>query len=164
MKRQTPHQDAENTVTETLQHHPVGAMLKIQHRKQQLEKRLEEKCLELKKLCMKEYELTGILPRETPLGIDESPPKIRRKVVTMYPYDKELLKQLAQQSPGEENKKRKALSPWNSCDNLPLRSSSPASPKHSTWTSPKGHGHHSHSTARSHITKSFKFLKKQLHQ
>uniref|UniRef100_A0A0A9XMU5 FERM domain-containing protein 4A n=1 Tax=Lygus hesperus TaxID=30085 RepID=A0A0A9XMU5_LYGHE len=160
MKRQSPHRDAENSAHETLPH-PVGAMLKIQHRKQQLEKRLEEKCLELKKLCMKEYELTGVLPMETPLGVDESPPKIRRKVVTMYPYDKELLKQLAQEGHGEENKKRKALSPWNSCDNLPLKSSSPASPKHGTWASPKGHGH---STARSHISKSFKFLKKQLHQ
>ncbi|CAA9996878.1 unnamed protein product, partial [Nesidiocoris tenuis] len=86
----------ENVQPKSTHEHPVEAMLKLQYRKDMLENRLKEKCTELMQLCKKEYELTGVVPMEAPDDFGGSPPKIRRRIATMFPYDGELLKQLSQ--------------------------------------------------------------------
>ncbi|BES87303.1 Domain of unknown function (DUF3338) [Nesidiocoris tenuis] len=162
MKRHNFQQDVENVQPKSTHEHPVEAMLKLQYRKDMLENRLKEKCTELMQLCKKEYELTGVVPMEAPDDFGGSPPKIRRRIATMFPYDGELLKQLSQPAPAGECLKRKPLSPWNSCDDLPSKST-PISPKHYTWTSPQGHHSGPGSKplkTRSEMAKSFKFFKK----
>lgn len=59
-----------------------------------LELRINEKCFELKKLCIAEAELTGVIPMEIPLDPDESPPKIKKRIGTMFPYTEEVIHQL----------------------------------------------------------------------
>ncbi|XP_028924333.1 innate immunity activator protein [Ornithorhynchus anatinus] len=58
-------------------------------RKQQelLEARLEACLQELRKLCMREAELTGTLPQEYPLKPGEKPPKVRRRIGAAYKLD-----------------------------------------------------------------------------
>lgn len=63
-------------------------------RKEILEAKLREKTLELKKLCIQEAELTGILPPETPIEPSESPPVFRRKVDTAFTYPESLIDKL----------------------------------------------------------------------
>ncbi|XKL64191.1 hypothetical protein PGB90_004277 [Kerria lacca] len=66
----------------------------LQSRKDALESKLREKTLELKKLCIQEAELTGILPPETPIEPGESPPVFRRKVGTAFTYPENLIEKL----------------------------------------------------------------------
>lgn len=56
-------------------------------RKQMLEETLEACLTELKKLCLRESELTGYLPKEYPLAEDEEPPSVRRRVGTTFQLD-----------------------------------------------------------------------------
>lgn len=51
----------------------------LQQRKEALQSKLNEKNIELKKLCVLEAELTGVIPLEIPLEAGESPPIIHRK-------------------------------------------------------------------------------------
>ncbi|XP_014251852.1 FERM domain-containing protein 4A-like [Cimex lectularius] len=107
-------------------------LLKLQSQKENLEVKIKEKCNELKKLCIAEAELTGVIPMEIPLDPDESPPKIRRRVGTMYPYNAEMLSLLTNHERGEErNPKRKIpLGSWN-------KNSTDGhvnSPPHYTWS------------------------------
>ncbi|XP_066235950.1 innate immunity activator protein isoform X1 [Saccopteryx leptura] len=62
-------------------------------RKQQraLEERLEACLEELRRLCLREAELTGVLPAEYPLKPGETAPKVRRRIGAAYKLDEEAL-------------------------------------------------------------------------
>uniref|UniRef100_A0A665U9L2 Innate immunity activator protein-like n=1 Tax=Echeneis naucrates TaxID=173247 RepID=A0A665U9L2_ECHNA len=63
--------------------------LKLKH--QSLEERLELCLLELRKLCIREAELTGTLPSDYPLMPDEEPPRIRRRIGASFKLDEGLI-------------------------------------------------------------------------
>ncbi|XP_026222682.1 innate immunity activator protein isoform X2 [Anabas testudineus] len=63
--------------------------LKLKH--QSLEERLELCLLELRKLCIREAELTGTLPSDYPLMPDEKPPQIRRRIGASFKLDEGLI-------------------------------------------------------------------------
>ncbi|KAG8518014.1 Innate immunity activator protein, partial [Galemys pyrenaicus] len=74
---------------------PVSPVKELTHavRKQQraLEERLEACLEELRRLCVREAELTGILPREYPLKPGEKAPKVRRRIGAAYKLDERAL-------------------------------------------------------------------------
>ncbi|XP_046535264.1 innate immunity activator protein isoform X1 [Equus quagga] len=74
---------------------PVSPMKELTHavRKQQraLEQRLEACLEELRRLCLREAELTGILPVEYPLKPGEKAPKVRRRIGAAYKLDERAL-------------------------------------------------------------------------
>ncbi|GIX99600.1 FERM domain-containing protein 4B [Caerostris darwini] len=57
----------------------VEMFVALKARKEALEKALRKKCEELKKICIREGELTGSLPPEMPLSLGEQIPVIKRK-------------------------------------------------------------------------------------
>lgn len=63
--------------------------MKLKH--QSLEDRLELCLLELKKLCIREAELTGKLSSDYPLMPDEKPPRIRRRIGAAFKLDTDLI-------------------------------------------------------------------------
>ncbi|XP_022597591.1 innate immunity activator protein [Seriola dumerili] len=63
--------------------------LKLKH--QSLEERLELCLLELRKLCIREAELTGSLPSDYPLMPDEKPPRVRRRIGASFKLDEGLI-------------------------------------------------------------------------
>ncbi|XP_063096336.1 innate immunity activator protein isoform X2 [Cavia porcellus] len=70
---------------------PVSPMKELTHavHKQQraLEARLEACLEELRRLCLREAELTGTLPEEYPLKPGEKPPRVRRRIGAAYKLD-----------------------------------------------------------------------------
>ncbi|KAI4884057.1 hypothetical protein NFI96_030656, partial [Prochilodus magdalenae] len=70
--------------------------MRLKH--QSLEDRLELCLLELKKLCIREAELTGTLPSDYPLLPDEQPPQIRRRIGATFKLDKGLIAQDGEES------------------------------------------------------------------
>ncbi|XP_050638136.1 innate immunity activator protein isoform X3 [Macaca thibetana thibetana] len=70
---------------------PVSPMKELAHavHKQQraLEARLEACLEELRRLCLREAELTGTLPAEYPLKPGEKAPKVRRRIGAAYKLD-----------------------------------------------------------------------------
>ncbi|XP_068774141.1 innate immunity activator protein isoform X2 [Struthio camelus] len=60
-------------------------------RRRELEARLEVCVQELRRLCLREAELTGILPREFPLQSGEKPPKVRRRIGAAFKLDETLV-------------------------------------------------------------------------
>ncbi|XP_066906358.1 uncharacterized protein sstn [Halyomorpha halys] len=66
----------------------------LQHKKEALEAKIRDKTSELRKLCIEEAELTGILPAETPLEPGESPPQFRRRIGTSFTYPENLINKL----------------------------------------------------------------------
>ncbi|XP_014649637.1 PREDICTED: uncharacterized protein C1orf106 homolog isoform X1 [Ceratotherium simum simum] len=74
---------------------PVSPVKELTHavRKQQqaLEERLEACLEELRRLCLREAELTGILPAEYPLRPGEKAPKVRRRIGAAYKLDEQAL-------------------------------------------------------------------------
>ncbi|XP_060629194.2 innate immunity activator protein isoform X1 [Anolis sagrei] len=62
-------------------------------RKQQkaLEEKLEACMQELRRLCLREAELTGLLPSEYPLKPGEKPPKVRRRVGAAFRLDEKAI-------------------------------------------------------------------------
>ncbi|KAB0376947.1 hypothetical protein FD755_011391 [Muntiacus reevesi] len=70
---------------------PVSPAKELTHavRKQQraLEERLEACLEELRRLCLREAELTGVLPAEFPLKPGEKAPKVRRRIGAAYKLD-----------------------------------------------------------------------------
>lgn len=63
--------------------------LKLKH--QALEERLELCLLELRKLCIREAELTGKLPSDYPLMPDEKLPHVRRRIGASFKLDEDLI-------------------------------------------------------------------------
>ncbi|XP_068454349.1 innate immunity activator protein [Clinocottus analis] len=63
--------------------------LKLKH--QSLEKGLELCLLELRKLCIREAELTGTLPSDYPLMPDEKLPMVRRRIGAAFKLDEGLI-------------------------------------------------------------------------
>lgn len=70
--------------------------MKLKH--QALQEQLEHCLLELKKLCIREAELTGKLPEDYPLLPGEKPPRIRRRVGAAFKLDELSLPQKAGES------------------------------------------------------------------
>ncbi|KAM4562108.1 innate immunity activator protein [Odontesthes bonariensis] len=70
--------------------------LKLKH--QSLEERLELCLLELRKLCIREAELTGTLPSDYPLITDEKLPRVRRRIGASFKLDAGLISQDQQDS------------------------------------------------------------------
>ncbi|XP_030589513.1 innate immunity activator protein isoform X2 [Archocentrus centrarchus] len=63
--------------------------LKLKH--QSLEERLEICLLELRKLCIREAELTGVMPSDYPMMPDEKPPRVRRRIGASFKLDEGLI-------------------------------------------------------------------------
>ncbi|KAJ6659525.1 hypothetical protein lerEdw1_018760 [Lerista edwardsae] len=74
---------------------PVSPMKDLTQamRKQQkvLEEHLEACVQELRRLCLREAELTGILPTEYPLKAGEKPPKVRRRIGAAFRLDEKAI-------------------------------------------------------------------------
>ncbi|KTF94216.1 hypothetical protein cypCar_00021142 [Cyprinus carpio] len=67
-------------------------------KQQALEDRLELCVLELKKLCIREAELTGKLPSDYPLLPDEKPPQVRRRIGAAFKLDEGFISQDGEES------------------------------------------------------------------
>ncbi|XP_055747370.1 innate immunity activator protein-like [Salvelinus fontinalis] len=65
--------------------------MRLKH--QALEDRLELCLLDLKKLCVREAELTGKLSSDYPLLADEKPPRVRRRIGATFKLDDSLIHQ-----------------------------------------------------------------------
>ncbi|XP_042155876.1 innate immunity activator protein-like [Oncorhynchus tshawytscha] len=65
--------------------------MRLKH--QALENRLELCLLDLKKLCIREAELTGKLSSDYPLLPDEKPPRVRRRIGATFKLDDSLIHQ-----------------------------------------------------------------------
>ncbi|XP_069731781.1 innate immunity activator protein [Phaenicophaeus curvirostris] len=71
---------------------PLKERAQVGRRRQQaLEARLEGCVQELRRLCLREAELTGALPREYPLKAGEKPPKVRRRIGAAFKLDETLV-------------------------------------------------------------------------
>ncbi|XP_031178319.1 innate immunity activator b isoform X2 [Sander lucioperca] len=70
--------------------------MKLKH--QALQERLEICLLELKKLCIREAELTGRLSDDYPLLPGEKPPQIRRRIGAAFKLDEQSMPQGAEES------------------------------------------------------------------
>ncbi|XP_058418835.1 FERM domain-containing protein 4B isoform X3 [Diceros bicornis minor] len=66
-------------------------ILELKKKEKLLQEKLLKKVEELKKICLREAELTGKIPKEYPLNIGEKPPQIRRRVGTAFKLDDNLL-------------------------------------------------------------------------
>ncbi|XP_045713625.1 FERM domain-containing protein 4A isoform X2 [Phyllostomus hastatus] len=61
----------------------------LKSRQEALEETLRQRLEELKKLCLREAELTGKLPDEYPLDPGEEPPIVRRRIGTAFKLDEQ---------------------------------------------------------------------------
>uniref|UniRef100_A0A3Q4I802 FERM domain containing 4Ba n=1 Tax=Neolamprologus brichardi TaxID=32507 RepID=A0A3Q4I802_NEOBR len=67
----------------------------LKKKEKELQDKLSAKLEELKKICLREAELTGRLPKEYPLATGEKVPQVRRRVGTafklddLFPYDED---------------------------------------------------------------------------
>ncbi|XP_060164001.1 FERM domain-containing protein 4B isoform X1 [Globicephala melas] len=66
-------------------------ILELKKKEKLLQEKLLKKVEELKKICLREAELTGKMPKEYPLNIGEKPPHVRRRVGTAFKLDDNLL-------------------------------------------------------------------------
>uniref|UniRef100_A0A670JGM5 FERM domain containing 4B n=1 Tax=Podarcis muralis TaxID=64176 RepID=A0A670JGM5_PODMU len=66
-------------------------ILELKKKEKFLQEKLLQKVDELKKICLREAELTGKMPKEYPLGTGEKPPQVRRRVGTAFKLDGNLL-------------------------------------------------------------------------
>ncbi|CAM4685823.1 innate immunity activator protein isoform X2 [Caretta caretta] len=63
----------------------------VRKQQQELAARLEACLVELRKLCLREAELTGILPQEYPLKQGDRPPMVRRRIGTAFKLDEKTI-------------------------------------------------------------------------
>uniref|UniRef100_A0A8C8SEF0 Innate immunity activator n=1 Tax=Pelusios castaneus TaxID=367368 RepID=A0A8C8SEF0_9SAUR len=63
----------------------------VRKQQQELEARLEACLAELRKLCLREAELTGMLPPEYPLKQGDKLPKVRRRIGTTFKLDEKTI-------------------------------------------------------------------------
>ncbi|KAK1327949.1 hypothetical protein QTO34_012371 [Cnephaeus nilssonii] len=63
----------------------------VRRQQRALEQRLEACLEELRRLCLREAELTGVLPAEYPLKPGETAPKVRRRIGAAYKLDEQAL-------------------------------------------------------------------------
>ncbi|KAM8795927.1 innate immunity activator protein [Eudromia elegans] len=63
----------------------------VRQQQRELEARLDACVQELRRLCVREAELTGTLPREFPLQDGEKPPAVRRRVGAAFRLDETLV-------------------------------------------------------------------------
>ncbi|XP_053083064.1 FERM domain-containing protein 4B isoform X3 [Pangasianodon hypophthalmus] len=75
---------ADSEVNEELKKEKIAELKK---KEQSLQDLLTQKLTELKKICLREAELTGKLPKEYPLASGEKPPTIRRRVGAAFKLD-----------------------------------------------------------------------------
>ncbi|KAJ6668241.1 hypothetical protein lerEdw1_015618 [Lerista edwardsae] len=66
-------------------------ILELKKKEKLLQEKLIQKVEELKKICLREAELTGKMPKEYPLNTGEKPPQVRRRVGTTFKLDGNLL-------------------------------------------------------------------------
>ncbi|EHH51192.1 FERM domain-containing protein 4B isoform X1 [Macaca fascicularis] len=66
-------------------------ILELKKKEKLLQEKLLKKVEELKKICLREAELTGKMPKEYPLNVGEKPPQVRRRVGTAFKLDDNLL-------------------------------------------------------------------------
>uniref|UniRef100_A0A669DAS3 FERM domain containing 4B n=1 Tax=Oreochromis niloticus TaxID=8128 RepID=A0A669DAS3_ORENI len=70
-------------------------LAELKKKEKELQDKLSAKLEELKKICLREAELTGRLPKEYPLATGEKVPQVRRRVGTafklddLFPYDED---------------------------------------------------------------------------
>ncbi|XP_077453929.1 FERM domain-containing protein 4B isoform X2 [Stigmatopora argus] len=62
-------------------------LAQLRKKEQDIHDILAKKTKELKKICLREAELIGKLPKEYPLSSDERPPQVRRRVGTAFKLD-----------------------------------------------------------------------------
>lgn len=67
-------------------------ILELKKKEKVLQEKLLKKVEELKKICLREAELTGKMPQEYPLSIGEKPPQVRRRMGTTFKLDDNLLR------------------------------------------------------------------------
>ncbi|XP_015815404.3 FERM domain-containing protein 4B isoform X2 [Nothobranchius furzeri] len=83
---------ADSEVTEEQKKEKIAELKK---KEKDLQDKLTQKLEELKKICLREAELTGKLPKEYPISTGEKAPPVRRRVGTafklddMFPYDED---------------------------------------------------------------------------
>ncbi|KAM6977184.1 FERM domain-containing protein 4B [Aplochiton taeniatus] len=75
---------ADSEVNEELKREKIAELRK---KEQEIQDVLNKKTKELKKICLREAELTGKLPKEYPLSAGERPPQVRRRVGTAFKLD-----------------------------------------------------------------------------
>nr|XP_027787699.1 FERM domain-containing protein 4B isoform X1 [Marmota flaviventris] len=66
-------------------------ILELRRKEKQLQEKLLKKVEELRKICLREAELTGKVPKEYPLNAGEKPPQVRRRVGTAFKLEDSLL-------------------------------------------------------------------------
>ncbi|XP_074140227.1 FERM domain-containing protein 4B isoform X3 [Sminthopsis crassicaudata] len=66
-------------------------IMELRKKEKLLQEKLVKKMEELKKICLREAELTGKMPKEYPLNSGEKPPQVRRRVGTTFKLDDNLL-------------------------------------------------------------------------
>uniref|UniRef100_W5KJY1 Innate immunity activator a n=1 Tax=Astyanax mexicanus TaxID=7994 RepID=W5KJY1_ASTMX len=91
-----PHQSPDSPTSPVKDLSTHTRAMRLKH--QALEDRLELCLLELKKLCIREAELTGKLSSDFPLLPDEKPPQIRRRIGASFKLDEELIAQDGEES------------------------------------------------------------------
>ncbi|XP_058258880.1 FERM domain-containing protein 4B isoform X1 [Hemibagrus wyckioides] len=75
---------ADSEVNEELKKEKIA---ELKQKANSLQELLNKKLSELKKICLREAELTGKLPEEYPLASGEKPPTVRRRVGTAFKLD-----------------------------------------------------------------------------
>uniref|UniRef100_A0A0K2UBC2 FERM domain-containing protein n=1 Tax=Lepeophtheirus salmonis TaxID=72036 RepID=A0A0K2UBC2_LEPSM len=94
----------EENVSEETRRARIEMLSALRARREALDSKLKEKTKLLKELCLKEGELTGDLPPETPCSPGESLPTIRRRVGTEFElnFERLLLNNTCGSSPQED--------------------------------------------------------------